>query len=157
MYLNSRRVTPTMRTIEGFEWDVAPMPVGPGGESVSILHGDAYCMSAASQVQAATWRFVEFANSPEGQSVLAESGRTVPSRMDVASSEAFLRTDVPPPSAHVWVDAIPTLRAVPHTATWSEVEGAADEIIQAMFYGRVDREAGLQQLADVTGPLFGGP
>ena len=27
----------------------------------------------------------------------------------------------------------------------------------AMFYGRVDREEGLQQLADVTGPLFGDP
>ena len=155
MFLNSRRVVPTLRTIEGFAWDVAPMPVGPAGESVSILHGDAYCMSATSEVQDATWRFIEYANSAEGQTVLAESGRTVPSRTDVAGSEAFLRPDVPPASAQVFLDSLPTLRAVPHTATWPRVESAADELIEAMFYGRIEREEGLAQLADVTGPLFG--
>lgn len=157
MYLNSRRVVPTLRTIQDFEWDVAPMPVGPAGESVSILHGDAYCMSAASEVPDAAWRFVEYANSFEGQTVLAESGRTVPSRTDVAASDAFLRPDVPPASAQVFVDTLSTLRAVPHTASWSQVESTADEIIEAMFYGQLDREEGLQQLADVTGPLFGDP
>jgi len=156
MYLNSRRVVPTMRTIESFAWDVAPLPVGPAGEPVSILHGDAYCLSAASPAQDAAWRFIEYANSVEGQTVLAEFGRTVPSRTDVASSEAFLRTDVPPASAKVFVDSLTTLRAVPHTPTWSQVEGVADELIEAMFYGRLGRETGLRQLADVTGPLFGG-
>lgn len=155
MYLNSRRAVPTLRTIESFEWDVAPIPVGPSGESVSILHGDAYCMSAESAVQDATWRFVEYANSPEGQAILAESGRTVPSRTDVAASEAFLRPDVAPASAQVFIDALPTLRSVPHTATWSQVEGAADEVLEAMFYGRIEREEGLRQLAELTGPLFG--
>lgn len=155
MYLNSRRVVPTLRTIEGFEWDVAPIPVGPSGESVSILHGDAYCMSAGSEVQDATWRFIEFANSVDGQTLLAESGRTVPSRTDVAESDAFLRSDLPPASARVFVDALGTLRAVPHIGSWSQVEGVADDLIEAMFYGRLDRDEGLQQLAEVTGPLFG--
>ena len=157
MYLNSRRVVPTLRTIESFQWDVAPLPVGPAGEPVSILHGDAYCMSAASSVQGVAWRFIEYASSVEGQTVLAESGRTVPSRTDVASSEAFLRTDVPPASARVFLDALATLRALPHTARWSQVEGVADELIEAMFYGRLEREEGLRRLADVTGPLLGGP
>ena len=157
MYLNSRRVVPTLRTIEGFEWDVAPMPVGPSGESVSILHGDAYCMSAASEAQDATWRFIEYANSVEGQTVLSESGRTVPSRVDVAESDAFLGTGEPPASAQVFVDAIANLRAVPHTGSWSQVEGAADDIIEAMFYGTIEREEGIQQLTDVTTPLFADP
>ncbi|HVM21426.1 MAG TPA: sugar ABC transporter substrate-binding protein, partial [Egibacteraceae bacterium] len=30
MLLDSRRVVPTLRTITGFEWDVAPLPVAPG-------------------------------------------------------------------------------------------------------------------------------
>ncbi len=157
MYLNSRKSVPTLRTIEDFTWDVAPLPVAPGGQPVTILHGDAYCMAAASTVQDQAWRFVEFANSTEGQTILARSGRTVPSRLDVARSPAFLRPDVPPASAQVFVEVIPTIRSVPHTATWSRVEGEADEILEALYYGRVDREEGITQLVEATRPLFADP
>jgi len=156
MYLNSRKSVPTLRTIDDFEWDVAPLPVAPGGEPATILHGDAYCMAADGQLEDA-WRLVEFANSVEGQTILARSGRTVPSRMDIAASEAFLRPDEPPASAEVFVEVQPTIRAVPHTATWSRVEKEADEILEAMFYGRVEREDGIQRLIETTAPLFAGP
>ncbi len=157
MYLNSRKSVPTLRTIEGFTWDVAPLPVAPGGEPVTILHGDAYCMAEASPQQDDAWRFIEFANSVEGQTILARSGRTVPSRVDVARSEAFLRPDAPPASADVFVDVIPTIRSVPHTATWSRVEKEADEVLEAIYYGRLDREEGIQQLVETTAPLFASP
>jgi multiple sugar transport system substrate-binding protein len=157
MYLNSRRVVPGLREIEGFTWDVAPLPVAPGGQPATILHGDAYCMSADGNVDAA-WRFIEFANSVEGQTIVAESGRTVPSRSDVAQSEAFLSPDQPPASSQVFTDVIPTIRAVPVTASWSQVEGEADNVIEALYYGRIDRETGIRQLIDTTKPLFaGGP
>ena len=156
MYLNSRKSVPTLRTIDDFTWDVAPLPVAPGGEPATILHGDAYCMAEAGQQEDA-WRLVEFANSTEGQTILARSGRTVPSRMDVARSEAFLRSDEPPASAEVFIDVQPSIRAVPHTATWSRVEKEADQILEALFYGRVAREEGIDQLVRTTAPLFAGP
>ena len=157
MYLDSRKAVPSLREIEDFTWDVAPLPVAPGGEPATILHGDAYCLPAAAANQEAAWRFVEYANSTEGQTILARSGRTVPSRLDVARSGVFLRPDAPPESSQVFVDAIPDIRAVPHTATWSEVEKAADDVIAAMYYGRLERDAGLRQLNEVTEPLFGSP
>ena len=156
MYLNSRKSVPTLRTIDDFRWDVAPLPVAPGGEPATILHGDAYCMAAAGR-QADAWRFVEFANSVQGQTILARSGRTVPSRMDVARSAAFLRPDVPPASAEVFVEVQPSIRAVPHTATWSRVEKEADQILEALFYGRVEREEGIDALVRTTAPLFAEP
>lgn len=157
MYLNSRRVVPTLRQITDFTWDVAPLPVAPGGQPVTILHGDAYCMAAAGENKEATWRFIEFANSVEGQTLLAESGRTVPSRTDVARSDAFLETDQPPASSHVFVDEVDHVRAVPHTATWSRVEKEADNILEAIFYEQIDRDAGIQRLIDETAGLFGAP
>ncbi len=157
MYLNSRKSVPTLRTIEDFTWDVAPLPVAPGGKPATILHGDAYCMSKASPQQDQTWRFIEFANSAEGQTILARSGRTVPSRIDVARSEAFLRPDEPPASAEVFVDVVPTIRSVPHTASWPRVEKEADEVLEAIFYGRIDRNEGIQQLVETTAPLFATP
>ncbi len=154
MYLNSRRVTPTMRTIEGFRWDVATLPVAPGGTPASILHSDAYCLSADGDTEAA-WRLVEFAMGERGQTILASSGRTVPSRFDVQASEAFLDRAAGPPTPEVFIRSAETVRATPHTATWTQVEKLADDILEEIFYGRLDREAGIARLIEDTRPRFG--
>lgn len=156
MYLNSRKSVPSLREIDDFTWDVAPLPVAPGGEPATILHGDGYCL-ADTDPQADAWRFVEFANSVQGQQILARSGRTVPSRTDVASSQAFLRPDVPPASAEVFIDVQPSIRAVPHTATWPRVEAEADSILEELYYGRIGRDEGIDQLVTSTQPLFANP
>lgn len=146
MYLDSRRPTPTLRTgITGFEWDVAPMPIAPGGTPTTILHGDAYCMAADADPDLA-WRFVEHAMTADGQTILAESGRTVPSRLDVARSPAFLEPDAPPASAEVFLDAIPTIRALPGTATWSQMQREVDSLLTDVYYGRIDRDAGIADM-----------
>ncbi len=155
MYLNSRKSVPTLRTIEEFTWDVAPLPVAPGGEPATILHGDAYCLADTDR-QTDAWRFVEFANSADGQEILARSGRTVPSRTDVAESPAFLRPDEPPAGSRVFIDVVPTIRSVPHTASWASVEAEADSILTELYYGRIDREEGIELLLETTEPLFGG-
>ncbi len=154
MFLSSRRDTPTMRTISDFEWDVAPLPVAPGGEPVTMLHSDAYCMSAASPAKDAAWSFIEFAMSDPGQRILAESGRTVPSRISIQRSEAFLDPDSPPAHAEVFLDAFPTIRATPRIGSWPRIENEADTILEEVFYGRVDREEGIRRLVEETRPLF---
>ena len=42
MFLNSRRGVPTYRTVTGFDWDVAPLPMAK--RRAGILHADAYCI-----------------------------------------------------------------------------------------------------------------
>jgi multiple sugar transport system substrate-binding protein len=154
MYLNSRVAVPTLRTISSFQWDVAPLPVAPGGGPASILHSDAYCMSAGSPDHTAAWRFIEFAMGIEGQQILAESGRTVPSRIDVANSDAFLDPDQPPRSSHVYLDAEAYLRTTPRTASWPRVEREANALLEEVFYGRIDRKTGLQRIEAAVQPLF---
>lgn len=156
MYLNSRRVVPTLRTVEDFTWDVAPLPVAPGGEPATILHTDAYCMSATSPHHDVSWRFIEFAMGPQGQRVLAESGRTVPSRLDVQRTDAFLDPEQPPASAEVFLDAADHVRATPNVPSWAEVEKAADRILEEMFYGRVDRDEGSARIHEESRRLFAG-
>lgn len=155
MYLNSRKSVPTLREgIAGaFDWDVAPMPVGPTGQPVTILHGDAYCLAAEADPELA-WRLVEFAMSAEGQQILAESGRTVPSRLDVASSPAFLEPEEPPASAQVFIDAIPSVRALPRTATWSQMQNEVDDLLYDIFYGRIDRESGIAEMVSTAEALL---
>ncbi|WP_166352252.1 ABC transporter substrate-binding protein [Phytoactinopolyspora limicola] len=154
MYLDSRVAVPVLRGIDGFEWDVAPLPVAPGGEPASILHSDAYCMSADLPDHTSAWRFIEFATDVTGQEILADSGRTVPSRLDVATSDLFLEPTEPPASSHVFLDAEPHLRTTPRTGTWSRVEREANALLEEVFYGRVEREEGLRRLEEDLRPLF---
>lgn len=148
MLLQSRRAVPTLREIQGFTWDVAPLPVGPAGPT-GILHSDAYCLSAGSQNKEAAWSFIEFANGPQGQPIAAQTGRTVPSLIAVAESPAFLGprggiatgTDLdrfaPPASSRVYLDTIPQIRRVPSISTWPEVEDAFNNTLGRAFYGEV--------------------
>lgn len=156
MYLNSRKSVPTLRTIDDFAWDVAPLPVAPGGDEVTMLHSDAYCISEGTGNEDLAWELIEFAMSRRGQEILAESGRTVPSRIDVLDSPAFLEPAEPPASSEVFADNARIARATPHTATWSTVEGAADDVLESIFYGRTPRDEGLVRLVEETTPLFGG-
>jgi len=138
MYLNSRRGTPTYRQIETFSWDVAPLPRQK--KAAGILHSDAYCLSRTAGEKDAAWTFIEFANSFEGQSVIAGSGRTVPSLKAVAESGAFLDDGLRPARSYVFVDNAPIARRVPVISTWEEIEGTADREIERAFYGDIPAE-----------------
>jgi len=134
MLFQSRRYTATLRDLgaKAPDWDVAPFPLLR--ERVNVLHADAYCLAAKAAQPAAAKDFVAFALSVEGQSLLAKSGRTVPSRIAVANSPAFLDPVLPPRRARVFLDAIPDLRRTPNTPRWHEVESKADVLLDEWFY-----------------------
>ncbi|HET9345413.1 MAG TPA: sugar ABC transporter substrate-binding protein [Candidatus Limnocylindrales bacterium] len=152
MYLSSRRSTPTFRTIEAFDWDVAPLPVLQ--EPAGVLHADGYCLTAGSKAKDAAWRFVEFALGAEGQRITAASGRTVPSLREVALSDAFLDPSAKPSRSKVFTDGIDSLRAFPLVATWPEIERAADEVIEQGMYGEISIEELVTLLEERTADAF---
>ena len=134
MFLNSRRGVPTYRAIASFDWDVVAVP--RRRQRAGILHADAYCMPKAAKNKAATWAFIEYANSPDGQRTIAASGRTVPSLRQVAESPAFLDPGSRPRSSRVFLSEIPYIRAVPVTEGWADVEDLAGEELARAYYGR---------------------
>ena len=154
MYLDSRRLTPTARQIDGFAWDVAALPTGlqPAG----ILHTDAYCMAAATEDKEAAWTFIEFANSVEGQTIVAESGRTVPSLVDVAASDVFLDPAAAPANSRVWLDTVDTLRAVPVMAGWVDIEELTGDELERAFYGQATVDEAIDAMITRTLPFFAG-
>ncbi|WP_310376544.1 ABC transporter substrate-binding protein [Catenuloplanes atrovinosus] len=152
MLLSSRRSTTTFRSITGFEWDVAPLPVYR--RPIGILHSDAYCMTRGGENKEAAWKFLEYAVSAEGQRIIAATGRTVPSHIEVSNSPAFLGPAQPPRSARVFLDAIPAVRALPTISTWPEIEDVTSGILENALY-RGDRlDDVIRQLDEQTRPLF---
>lgn len=152
MYVESRRAVPEFRLIERFGWDVAPLPAG--AQPATLLHADAYCLAAAGQRKDAAWRFVEFANTREGQSILARTGRTVPSRIDLANAPVFLDPQVRPTRSRVFLDAIPAMRSLPAMLTWFEVESVVDAELEQAFYGQITLDEALERVAARSGEFF---
>ncbi|MEH1128447.1 ABC transporter substrate-binding protein [Micromonospora sp. CPCC 206061] len=153
MLLSSRRVTTTFRTVKDFEWDVAPMPMY-GKQQAGILHSDAYCITSGSKAKNAAWRFLEYAIGAEGQRIVAATGRTVPSNMEVSKSPAFLDPAQPPRNAQVFLDAVPTIRRVPTISTWPEIEDAAGGILENALYRGDKLDDVIRQLDEQTRPIF---
>jgi len=152
MLMSSRRATPTLREVADFEWDVAPLPTFK--EPAGILHSDAYCITAASADKRAAWRFVEFANSPRGQRIVARTGRTVPSLIEVSRSRAFLDPSLSPSRSEVFLDGIPAIHAVPRISTWPEIEDATAGILENAFYRGEPVDDVVRRLDEATRPLF---
>jgi multiple sugar transport system substrate-binding protein len=152
MVFSSRRDTPSFRTITDFGWDVAALP--RRGQPAGILHSDAYCLTTASENKDTAWRFVEFALGPEGAPIVAASGRTVPSLIEVANSDAFLDPTRDPANSRVFLDTIPVIRRVPNISTWPEIEDAANAILEMGFFEGAPAEEIAQQLIDATTPIF---
>ena len=151
MLLSSRRDVPLLRTITGFEWDVAPFPTDV--EPASVLHSDGFCVARGADAEAA-WAWVEYALGPDGQEILARSGRSVPSLTAVAESPAFLEPGDPPASSRVFLDALDHMHRLPTTEHWVELEQRADEVLEELYYGRLEVDEALERLARETDGRF---
>jgi multiple sugar transport system substrate-binding protein len=151
MFMSSRRDVPLLRTITDFEWDVAPFPTDV--EPASVLHSDGFCQAKGADTEAG-WAWIEFALSPQGQEVLARSGRSVPSLREVAESPVFLEPGDPPASSRVFVDALEHMHRLPTTENWVELEQRADDILAELYYGRLTIDEALDRLAQETDGKF---
>lgn len=152
MFMDSRRAVPEFRTIDAFDWDVAALPLGK--TPATILHADAFCLAAAGQQKDAAWTFLEFANSEAGQTILAGTGRTVPSRVALATSPVFLDPKAKPANSQAFLDAIPQIHNLPLMATWSDIEGIINTELKNAFYGAATLDEALQAANEHSAEFF---
>lgn len=177
MYIQSRRPVPTLRQIEGFTWNVVSLPIID--QAATVLHSDAWCMAAASEHPEATWSFIEFAGSAPAQLLMAETGRTVPSMIEVSRSPVFLEgislgecgdrcgdaattapsssatTARPPANAQVYLDNIEIMRRLPSISTWIEIEDIFDaEFGRSLYIENFDVAAAAQTAIDRSQDAF---
>jgi multiple sugar transport system substrate-binding protein len=168
MFIHTRRIVPTLRATPDLRWDVAPLPIGE--RAANVLHVDGFCMASMSQKKDAAWTFMEFANGPKGQEILAATGRTVPSLRAVAESDAFLKGSssisdqlglntitMPPERARVFVDNVAISRRLPAIANWPGVEWAFNRSFRQAYYSDGDIPAAIARTMTRTEGLLGTP
>lgn len=152
MYVNSRRITPVLREVARFNWDVAPLP--QGRQPASVLHSDGYCLAAGSPVQTAALAFIAYAVGEEGQQIAGRLGRTVPSLIKVAESPAFLDPTQPPAQARVWLDIAPHLRLLPRLENWTEIERVSGIELEQAYIGRQPLEWAINNIQAASEASF---
>jgi multiple sugar transport system substrate-binding protein len=156
VFFDSRRAVPAFRKAPDLTFDVRPLPRADADRpSATLLASDAYCVSKASTVPELAADFAAYAVGPEGAAVLAQSGRTVPSVQEVATSPAFLDPDQQPASSSVFLDVIPTLRRLPNVGPQDEAEEAADDLLQQLFAGNAGVEKTVAEVRRATAAAYG--
>ncbi|MHB8637957.1 MAG: ABC transporter substrate-binding protein [Fimbriimonadaceae bacterium] len=126
-------MTPRYRAvIKDFKWDVVPIPRGPAG-GASLVKGNQLVMAACTRHAQAAWRFMRFITSTASENLLyVRLRRCFPTRIAVATSGAYLRTDASPFHMQAFVDAVKTGRPLPIDDRWAEwttvVQAHLDEL-----------------------------
>jgi multiple sugar transport system substrate-binding protein len=138
-----------------------------------VLHSDAFCMAAAAADKDAAWDFIEYAVGETGQLILTETGRIVPSRIDIARSPVFLDGEPvdattalsaagspaplaaqPPASSEVFLDNIPSIHRLPSLSTWPEVEDIFNAEFDRAFYVPLDVPAAIDRVIEQSREPF---
>ncbi len=92
MFINGRWATPGTVANADFEWNVAPLPVGPSGEPTNWLFWGAYVVNARTENPEEAWDLVTRLTSAEIQSQIAALGANIPSRDTPEAIDEFLAT-----------------------------------------------------------------
>jgi multiple sugar transport system substrate-binding protein len=92
MFMNGRWATPGTIANAEFNWNVAPLPVGPTGEATNWLFWGAYVVNANTAHPEEAWDLVTRLTSAEIQGQIASLGANIPSRATDEAIELFLGT-----------------------------------------------------------------
>ncbi|HZU85110.1 MAG TPA: extracellular solute-binding protein [Polyangiaceae bacterium] len=123
-----RWYVPIYKDIQGFRWDVVPMPYAT--EPASTVFYTGWAMSAQSAQPDEAYRLIHFLCGEPGQLALARSALAIPSRRSAAFSDDFLRAPgsdpdapIPPHDERIFLDAIAHMRVPlePEQTEWSPI------------------------------------
>ncbi|CAN5720684.1 sugar ABC transporter substrate-binding protein [soil metagenome] len=136
-------MTPRFRkAIQGFDWDVCPVPTGPEGGS-TIVKGNQLVIAADSPHPEAAWRFARFLTGPAVEKRLyAQIRRSFPTRKAVAESDDFLKTEQAPFNTRAFVSSIETAKPLPITDRWAQWTQILNSELDNLMSGR-ERDAGV--------------
>ncbi len=158
MFMNGRWATPGTVANADFNWNVAPLPAGPGGESNWLFWG-AYVVNADTEHPEEAWDLVTRLTSAEVQGDIASLGANIPSRQTDAAIELFLGTL---PDAGVnnqaFVDgaAVGVTEAPLFFGNWPAIDATYGEGVNAVFAGEQTAEEFAATICDAVAAEFEG-
>lgn len=106
MAIGGRWNTPGWNSISGFSYDAVPIPKWRNGHRSSYTHAVGYSVSSLSKNKELSWEFIKYLGGRECLAMLSRLGDTVPARLSVLESDAFLSPDIQPANDRAFIDAL---------------------------------------------------
>jgi multiple sugar transport system substrate-binding protein len=123
----SYSVRPTLEM--DFDWGIAPLPAGK--QEAAAYWTQAICMYNEGPNKDATWKFVEFLLSDEGQEIMAKTRLATPSKKSVAAGTAYA---VPPPDGlQSFVQSYDFGRSLQFTKDWFAIMSRGESVLHQEF------------------------
>ncbi|MBE3584252.1 MAG: sugar ABC transporter substrate-binding protein [Limnochordaceae bacterium] len=131
-----------------FDWDVAPMPIGPK-QRASEANFVGFGMMAGSRQKEKAWKLLSFLVGEQSQSIFAAMRQNLPALRKAIAAPAFADPRKPPrnllPTLQV---TMPYTYDLQFTKGWMEWSNLLGETMVRISQGQVGVENGLRELAD---------
>ncbi len=103
MIVQNASRAPTFNAAD-MDYDVAPIPIPPGGARVNNVGGARFVMNSASKNKEAAWTFLSWLQGREGgQAIYTRRGDMFPILRSVANSDDFLKLPIKPANRAAFV------------------------------------------------------
>ncbi len=156
MFMNGRWATPGTLANADFNWNVAPLPEGPGGPTNWLFWG-AYVVNANTENPEAAWDLVTRLTSAEIQGQIADLGANIPSRATDEAIELFLAT-LPDSGVNnqAFVDgaAVGVTEAPLFFGNWPAIDTAYGTAVTAVFNGELSPQEFAETICDQVAAEF---
>lgn len=159
MFLNGRWATPGTIANASFDWNVAPLPIGPSGEATNWLFWGAYVVNANTEHPEEAWELVRRLTSAEIQGQIASLGANIPSRATDEAIELFLNT-LPDSGVNNQAFVDGTLAADVRTeaplffGNWPAIDTAYGNAVKEVFEGTLSAEDFAATICDAVTAEF---
>lgn len=159
MFMNGRWATPNTITNAEFNWNVAPLPVGPSGMETNWLFWGAYVVNANTEHPEEAWDLVTRLTSAEIQGQIADLGANIPSRATDEAIELFLNT-LPDSGVNNAAFVSGTTSEDVRTEAplffgdWPSIDEAYGTGVTAVFNGDLSAEEFAASICEQVEPLF---
>lgn len=155
MILGYRSLTPELRQTASLNFDVMPVP--RVGSRVTTGESTGMCLAAGSEHTGKAADFMAYAVSDESAALLAQTGYTVPTNVDVAHSDDFLQPGQRPAAAAVFEESMRYIRALPaDSEAWRKVQEITGPMLTRLFFDTLVEplDERLQAIDDASVPVF---
>jgi multiple sugar transport system substrate-binding protein len=142
--------------ITDFEYDLAPIPYAPTGQSICMIHGLGNTIDKNAPDPDSAFEWVRFLGSKEGSTILGSTGTVIPSRRDTAN--LWFEVDSPPARRNIYLEwteksAFRPTTAEPATNEWQKI--LIDQMTLVMEQGK-DVQAAMDEAAAAIDALLAG-
>lgn len=132
MIAGFRDLTPVLRQTPDLNFDVMPMPELDDDATVGDLTG--VCVAEGPQERVAqSADFLVHLLGDEAVTTMAATGSIMPTKIDIAFSDAFLQPGLEPTNARAFVNSTRSIVLPPLIDTWPELEAAVDPDLQRLL------------------------